>query len=361
MSEHDRKMLEVATRNGVTIEISDVLSGAKQTWGPGERIEGDPTFKPVAPTNSTAEIAESGKPQRPAHIPEKFWDAEKGVVRVDEMARSYVELESGKGKPQIAQPGQPQSQSPAKPAAPAKSAVEAAADAVRAAQAELAAATTDEAKAAAQTKLDAARAAVVDAALKPTQEVQQVAATPAAQEVIAKAAEDFAQNQQLGEESLKALEAIGISRNYANAYVEGLKAQAELVSMKIYGEVGGKDEYAKMAEWAQANWSADQIAAFNTAVTSGNLEATVGAVKNLAAVYNAAQGTQGKHVEGNSNDNKTAVVGYQSQDEMNKDMRDPRYTKGDPAFHAEVDRKIAAAIKNGVNLGVNVRMGEFVF
>lgn len=35
--------------------------------------------------------------QRPEHVPEKFWDAEKGEIRVDGMAKSYAELERRMG------------------------------------------------------------------------------------------------------------------------------------------------------------------------------------------------------------------------------------------------------------------------
>lgn len=37
-------------------------------------------------------------PQRPEHVPEKFWDQEAGAVRVDALARSYVELERKLGR-----------------------------------------------------------------------------------------------------------------------------------------------------------------------------------------------------------------------------------------------------------------------
>lgn len=59
-----------------------------------------------AATASTTEgSAEDGRQQRaataaarPDYIPEKFWDAEKGTVRVEALARSYRELESKLGR-----------------------------------------------------------------------------------------------------------------------------------------------------------------------------------------------------------------------------------------------------------------------
>lgn len=44
----------------------------------------------LLPTETTAETA---KAERPAHVAEKFWDAEKGVVLIDELSKSYAELE----------------------------------------------------------------------------------------------------------------------------------------------------------------------------------------------------------------------------------------------------------------------------
>lgn len=41
----------------------------------------------------------SSPPERPDYIPEKFWDAEKGEVRVDGLAKSYAELEKNRVNP----------------------------------------------------------------------------------------------------------------------------------------------------------------------------------------------------------------------------------------------------------------------
>jgi hypothetical protein len=49
--------------------------------------------------NFQAPTQEPVKVERPAYIPEKFWDAEKGEVRTEAMAKSYVELEKTKGQP----------------------------------------------------------------------------------------------------------------------------------------------------------------------------------------------------------------------------------------------------------------------
>ncbi len=46
------------------------------------------TDRNTGPTGETATVTE-----RPEYIPEKFWDAEKGAPKIDELGKSYVELE----------------------------------------------------------------------------------------------------------------------------------------------------------------------------------------------------------------------------------------------------------------------------
>lgn len=43
-------------------------------------------------------VAAAELPERPEHVPEKFWDAEAGIVRTEALARSYVELERKLGR-----------------------------------------------------------------------------------------------------------------------------------------------------------------------------------------------------------------------------------------------------------------------
>src|SRR5690606_2101635 len=61
---------------------------------------------PEAPKADTAAPTPSAgdKPQRPDHIPEKFWDAATGAVRVEELVKSYAELEKGRAPKPEARP-----------------------------------------------------------------------------------------------------------------------------------------------------------------------------------------------------------------------------------------------------------------
>lgn len=62
-------------------------------------MDNDPS--PPSPTPSPTPAADAPPPspaQRPAYIPEKFWDAEKAAPRIEDLGKSYVKLEGERGK-----------------------------------------------------------------------------------------------------------------------------------------------------------------------------------------------------------------------------------------------------------------------
>jgi len=350
--EYDEVMLQVAQRHGARVEMSDQTTGQKTVFS-----FADPAAPAVPPdTGNAPEEAPQAAPQRPENIPEKFWDAEKGQLNVEALLASYSELEKRLGagsKPAVANPGLPPAKPAEAPAAPPKVDVNAAIDEVLAAQAKLTAAETDEAKAAAQAELDAARAKVA-AAVEP-RNVPKVDAT--LNDAIGKAAAEYAEHGDFSEETYAELERQGITREYATAYLDGLKARAEVIEMKVWSEAGGKDEFAKMQQWLAAEGDEAQIKAFNAAVTSGDLDTTIGAIRSLKARYEAALGTKPpSRVDPAPADTGPAVVGFKNATELTAAMRDPRY-QTDPQYRAEVEQKLAASVKANVNLGVTAMIG----
>lgn len=244
------------------------------------KIEGQPAGEPP-------------KPERPPHVPEKFWDAEKGVVDYEALAKSYTELESKLGKPED------------KPA---------------------------------------------DKKDEPPADNQQT--PPTQQSAISKAADEYAKDGKLTDETFAELEKAGITRQYAEAYIEGLQARAELAATKLYSEAGGQESYTAMLQWAQSSLTPEQIDAFNTTITGGNLNTAVGAVRNLKMAYEAANGRMpSTRVEANSNNKGPAPEHFRSEAEVVKAMSDPRY-KQDAAYRADVARKVEGSARLGVHLGV---------
>lgn len=224
------------------------------------------------------------KPQRPDYIPEKFWDADKGVVKQDELAKSYVELEKLHAKKSEKKDEAPK----AKPAED---------DATKAAQ-------------------DAAKAKGVD---------------------ITKYASEFSQSGELSDASYAELEAAGISRAYVDNYIAGQVAIRTSLDNAALAVAGGEKSYDAMTSWAKANMTAEEIAAYNTAVASSNEATVTSAVRGLAERYQGAVGKDPSLLEGG---HTPSEGNYANWFQVTEAMKDPRYARDD-AYRASVAKKIA--------------------
>lgn len=220
-------------------------------------------------------------PQRPAHVPEKFWDASTGVVNTEAWAKSTAELEAKLSGKAPAAAETPAAETP--PATP-----------------------------------DAAAAAV-------------------GQDAFAAFSTEFAEKGALSEESFKALEAKGIPKPMVEAYIAGQVALAERQQADVLSPAGGTEGFNKMATWADKNLPAADVEALDRQLASDDLAIRKNAVIALKARYDAAYGgSQAGLVSGTPS---AGIVGYQSSAEMTADMRKPEYAK-DPAFRAMVSRKL---------------------
>lgn len=263
--EHDAAMAAAAAKGGVT-------------------INGQP-----AGDGKTAAEGEGDKPQRPEHIPEKFWNAEKGEADYEAMAKSYAELEKKLGeKPPEKKEGE---------------------------------------------KKDA----------KITE-----GGEPAA--LREKANTEFAEKGELSPETYAEYEKYGITREQIDGYIEGQKAIVATRQREAFDAVGGEDAYKAMIGWARTALTPAEVEAYDRAVlASGDAAVRTNAIKGLAARYEAENGKDGKLQGGTGN----AGVGdhFKSKAEMVKAMSDPQYKK-DAAYRAQVAQKTANALKAGINLGV---------
>lgn len=256
------------------------------------------TPQPGTPEYDAAMVAkyDAAQPQavtpepatRPEHVPEKFWNAETGQVDMAAWAQSYKELE------------QKQSQAPAQ---------------------------------------DPAGKPAVDADGKPVAGADDAAKVLEGKGLDINAfSSEFQNAGALSEESYAKLETAGIPKAMVDAYIAGQVALGEQRNAQGYEIAGGKDEFAKMTEWAKTGFNAAEIAAFNTAVT-GTTEQMQLAVAGLRARYEAANGREPGLLGGKPGN--AGAPGYASRAEMTADMKDPRYAK-DPAFRAKVEAKLAA-------------------
>lgn len=233
-------------------------------------------------TNTTS-VTDPKITERPAHVPEKFWDAEKGAVKVDDVLKSYGELEKKIG-------------------APAK----------------------EEPKPGEQPAADAAAAAAAEA-LK-AKGVDYAALTA-----------EFSKDGKLSDATMADLASRGITSEMVASHISGLQAQSDVV--KSYALEGvGEEKFGQVVDWAKANLTEADITAYNNAVNGAKTkEEMKAAVANIVARYEQANGSEPNllNVKGHT----PGADVYKDVSEMQRDMRDPRYAVSE-AFRAEVQAKL---------------------
>lgn len=240
-------------------------------------------------TPSLATQKASSQPQRPEHIPEQFWDADKGAPRVDDLAKSYAELrakmDGGKAKEE----------------APPAKADEAKPDGVKI------------------ERPDPNKAA----------EVSPLTAT------VTEVAKAYAETGEVSEDQIKAVEALGMPREMIDTYLAGVKAlEAQMVS-EVYRAAGGEEAFASAQTWASTGLTDDELAYYNANID--NPASRIQTVEWLMAKHAAARPGEGALVEGRP----SAIAGdvFETQDQVTRAMEDPRYAI-DPSYRKTVAEKL---------------------
>jgi hypothetical protein len=152
--------------------------------------------------------------------------------------------------------------------------------------------------------------------------------------------QEFSQNGELSAETLTSLEAAGFNKAAVDTYIAGQQALADKLTSELETVAGGKKQLAATLEWAKANMSADEIAAYNDAIDSGNLNRAKLALTGVVSHYTQANGVQPNLIEGGESARSTDVAPYESNAQIVKDMSSKEY-KTDPAFRRKVERRLA--------------------
>lgn len=156
--------------------------------------------------------------------------------------------------------------------------------------------------------------------------------------------EEYDENGSLSEESLETLKELS-SEELVNAYFQmqdKLSSEPSGIELSdadvqsIQQSVGGADNYQALTEWAADNFEADEIAAFDGVVESGNVGAINLALQALYYRYVDANGSDGELLQGKA---AAPSNGFRSQAEVVAAMQDSRYDR-DPAYRADVMRRL---------------------
>ena len=141
----------------------------------------------------------------------------------------------------------------------------------------------------------------------------------------------------LTEESYTELAEAGFPRPLVEQYIAGQKAIVSSVENEVYAEVGGKDAYSNLINWAADNLSEPEIAAFNRVTSTGDRNQISLAVSSLQAKYRA--GAPPNLVRGGTLGSANSG-GFASIEQLREAMSDPRY-ETDGAYVHEVEVKLA--------------------
>jgi hypothetical protein len=150
--------------------------------------------------------------------------------------------------------------------------------------------------------------------------------------------QEFAQKGELSQESYEKLAKAGFDKDLVDTYIAGQQARAAQYEGTIKGEVGGEERYNQIVEWAKANLTPGEIAAYNNAVSSGDANQAKLAALGLSAQYSKAVGQEPNRLIGGGKGGSEDV--FESTAQVTEAMRDPRY-KNDPAFRAKVQAKLS--------------------
>lgn len=157
---------------------------------------------------------------------------------------------------------------------------------------------------------------------------------------ITKYENEWFRNGGLSPESYADLEKKGISKEMVDAYVKGQEALQQARTQEGFNEVGGRDKYEQMVEWAKANLTPAEKAAFNSQVSSQSKEAALLAIRGLYSKYEAAAGRSPNLLNGGSATPSGSTNGFQSRQQVVDAMSDPRY-ETDPAYRKSVMDRLA--------------------
>jgi len=147
--------------------------------------------------------------------------------------------------------------------------------------------------------------------------------------------QEFANNGVLSEDTYASLAGKGIDKATVDNYIAGQEAIVSQNLSKMQSLAGGEQGYQDMISWAGETLSDGDKEAFNSSLQNeGQAEFAI------QGLYARFQATLGPSLVKASSNSTTSSQGYQSSQEMTKDMHDVRYKK-DPAFRAQVQNKIA--------------------
>ena len=163
-----------------------------------------------------------------------------------------------------------------------------------------------------------------------------------AQERIALASEEWAENGSLSDETISELQQLP-SEELIAAYLNSQGSEPESADFSdsdvaaIQGDVGGAEAYGNLMQWAQDALPPEYVQSYNNLVDKGDALSVRLALAGLQAAFIDNNGSEGDLLTGRGAVDKADI--FRSQAEVVEAMSDPRYDN-DPAYRQDVFEKL---------------------
>ncbi len=179
----------------------------------------------------------------------------------------------------------------------------------------------------------------------PPTEVQESTDEDSQTSAIIAASDEFSEQGQLSEDTYKTLEDSGLSRNLVDSYIEGQQALQASGEAELLSEIGGREAYEQISEWASEALSENQLDAYNKALETGTDEQASLALDWIKTKYEEANGVSpSSFVQGGTKgsgesafESRAQVLAAMSE----KDARGKKRYEVDPAYRKEIERRLA--------------------
>lgn len=161
--------------------------------------------------------------------------------------------------------------------------------------------------------------------------------------------QEYASTGQVSAESRQEFtQRTGLSDEFIDQHLAYLQHQGATAQQMAVQRLGGEAAVRELTDWAKAHLSADERAAFNRLVYSGDPAASQLAIDGVAAKYEAAVGRSPRIIAGRRpQSDYGGITPFQSEQELRAAQKDPRY-KQDPAYRDQVMDRLNAAMKLGI-------------
>lgn len=150
------------------------------------------------------------------------------------------------------------------------------------------------------------------------------------------------ENGDIDQAAYDALLGIGIPEDTIKQHIQGIKNEAANHVENVMNAFGGEDVLEKIADWAQQNYTPEEIKALEDKLSDpAEFKVTADMLIAKSGISALADGKP-VNAPNASEGGSGGVKGYANQAEMIADQRKPEY-KTDPSFRAEVAQRAAAS------------------